>query len=84
MFNLNQSSRFNAEISAFKAKASKIKIPATKRQVDQLIKELEEQVKIITDAHAGQRGFPIDPKQVHENIDTTARIRWKLKSLLRC
>ena len=84
MFDLKASKRFNEEIAAFKAKASKIKIPATKKQVDALIKSLEEQVAIINDAHNATSGIAIDPKSVHENIDATAKIRWKLKSLLRC
>ena len=83
MFNLHESDRFNKEIVAFKTKASKIKILATKKQVDQLIKDLEEQIKIINDAHNGTRGTQVDPKSVHENIALTSKIRWRLKSLLR-
>jgi len=83
MFNLLTSEKYNKELADFKSKASKIKIPETKKQVDQLLRDLEEQVKIINDAHAATRGLPIDPKSVHENIEQTSKIRWKLKSLLR-
>lgn len=84
MFSIYESELFNKEIVAFKTKAAKIKIPVTKKQVDQLIKDLEEQIKIINDAHNGTKGIPVDPKSVHENIALTSKIRWKLKSLLRC
>jgi len=84
MLNLIKSEKYQEEMSRFKAKASSIKIPATKKQVDKLILDLEEQVKIISDAHNGFLGIPVDPKSVHENIEICSKLRWKLKSLLRC
>lgn len=84
MLNLIKSNKYQEEMTRFKAKAASIKIPATKKQVDKLILDLEEQVKIISDAHNGFLGVPIDPKSVHENIEICSKIRWRLKSLLRC
>lgn len=83
MFNIRTIELYQKEITDFKTKASKIKIPATRKAVDQLLSDLEEQIKLINDAHSPNRTAKANPKSVHENIATTANIRWKLKTLLR-
>jgi len=83
MHDLKKFNRYAEEIAAFKQKADKIKIPETRRKVESLLKELDQQISIINDAHSPTRSGGAKPKSVHENIANTARIRWQLKSLLR-
>lgn len=83
MFNLKSVDLYQQEITDFKTKASKIKIPATKKEVDKLLADLDEQIKLINDAHNPNANKKADPKSVHENIATTSKIRWRLKTLLR-
>lgn len=83
MHDIKKFNRYAEEITAFKQKAQKIKIPETKRKVESLLKDLEEQLSIINDAHRPLEGVSPNPRSVHENIAITAKIRWQLKSLLR-
>jgi hypothetical protein len=83
MFDIKKIELYQKEMTDFKTKASKIKIPATRKEVDELLFNLEKQIKLINDAHSPNMTSKANPKSVHENIATTANIRWKLKTLLR-
>lgn len=83
MFDIKRIALYQQEITDFKTKASRIKIPATRREVDKLLVTLEEQIKLINDAHSPTLNAKADPRAVRENIEISAAIRWKLKTLLR-
>jgi hypothetical protein len=83
MFDIKRIELYQQEMMDFKTKASKIKIPATRREVDKLLITLEEQIKLINDAHSPNMTAKASPKAVHENIEISAAIRWQLKTLLR-
>lgn len=83
MLSLNNSEKFQKELSEFEQKISTITLDKNKKQAQQMLQQLKSHVVLINNGHATEHDGNIDPHTLRENVVELQRLRYNLQIFLK-
>tara|TARA_Y100000389_G_C17281453_1_gene423185 strand:+ start:331 stop:588 length:258 start_codon:yes stop_codon:yes gene_type:complete len=83
MLSLNNSEKFQKELSEFEQKISSILLDRNKTHAQKMLQELRSHVNLINNGHASENDGNIDPHTLRENVVELQRLRYELGVFLK-